>query len=70
MNDYRWKKDIYTGITLKMEERSNQGHDWEFFKAKKFFDRKRHHDILLSYAKGDGNLLDLENIRYFIRKDL
>lgn len=50
----------------------SQGHDWGFYKAKTFFDkmkRDQHFDILLSYGKGDGNLLDSDNIDYFINHD-
>lgn len=65
----QWASDMYTAITLKMNGGA-QGHDWEFYRAKQYFQRNKKFDVRLSYGKGDGNLLDLQNIKLFVEKDL
>lgn len=50
----------------------NRALDWEHFKSKSYFNslRKNKYNILLSYGNGDGDMLNTDNLRYFLEKDL
>lgn len=68
-----WKEDSYFAITLNVTQLgSNAALDWNFHKAKKYFDllRKNRYKVELSYGAGDGDLYKLENIDHFKNENL
>lgn len=58
-----WTKDKHVAITEKMLDDDKFIADWDFAKAKKYFELmdKFKYDIKLSYGTGDGNILVKEN---------
>jgi len=69
-----WTLDNYFSITLRVKEQSqyNKSLDWEHYKCKQYFNSlsNQNYKILLSYGIGDGNMLNTENLKYFIENDL
>lgn len=69
-----WNDDDYYSITLKIKKNSmyNRALDWDHFKSKSYFNslRRNKYKILLSYGEGDGDMLNTNNLRYFLEKDL
>ena len=69
-----WTDDKYYSITLRVKKESqyNRALDWEHYKSKKYFGALKYqkYKINLSYGTGDGDMLNTENLNYFIEKDL
>lgn len=70
-----WTFDKYNSITLKINKNSmyNRALDWDHYKSKSYFSsliRKHKFRVNLSYGQGDGDMLNTDNLRYFIEKDL
>lgn len=69
-----WTNDNYYSITLRIKPGSqyNRALDWEHFKSKKYVKSLKSHKykVQLSYGTGDGDMLNTENLRYFVETDL
>lgn len=70
-NGVEWKNDEYYALTLKGSG-NYYGNDWSNGKAVNYFNVKKNqgYKIVLSYGKGTGDLLDIDNIKYFATEDL
>lgn len=70
-NGGTWKSDSYHSITLKSGPNTNVM-DWDSKHAHTYFTKMKSqgYNLNLSYGTGDGNLLDILNIKYFTDSDL
>jgi 23S rRNA U2552 (ribose-2'-O)-methylase RlmE/FtsJ/DNA-directed RNA polymerase subunit E'/Rpb7 len=74
-SEKKWESnDVYHAITLKKTHPKDFTLDWEFRKANDFFNKKKKegNDINLTYGSpgGDGNLLDIKNIKHFVQQTI
>lgn len=70
-NGGEWKNDTYNAITLKSADKM-QVMDWDSKAPKSYFGEMNTngYHVNLSYGKGTGNLLDINNIAHFAEIDL